>query len=246
MALKAILDSLDSVPEALREYYKQDGEQFILQVEGVQQHPDVTALANALERQKEDNRTLRRKADEAADKLADIPDDFTLDEWNRLKDSGEGKVEERLKEQRERLQAQHQKEVERLREENQSLSGRLQKNVAERALDEAIDKAGVDPKFRKAVKALHNASLKIEGEGDEVQVLLGDLPVSDALQAFVASDEGKHFVAPPSGGGAPGSNGGGGGERNPWSKEHFNLSEQGRILREDPAKAERLKQQAQA
>lgn len=244
MALKAILDSLDNVSEALREFYKQDGEVFVLQVDGVQKHPDVTALANALERQKEDNRTLRRKLDEANDKLAGLPDDFTLDEWNRLKDSGEGKVEERLKEQRERLQAQHQKEVERLREETQTLKSRLQKNVAERALDEAIDKAGVDPKFRRAVKALHASALKIEGDGDEVQVLLGDLPVTDALQAFVASDEGKHFVAPPSGGGAPGSRGGGGGERNPWSKEHFNLTEQARILREDPAKAERLKAQA--
>lgn len=34
------------------------------------------------------------------------------------------------------------------------------------------------------------------------------------------------------------------GERNPWLKEHFNLTEQGRILREDPAKAQRMMAEA--
>lgn len=33
-------------------------------------------------------------------------------------------------------------------------------------------------------------------------------------------------------------------KNNPWSKEHFNLTEQGRILNEDPEKAEKLKQAA--
>lgn len=35
-----------------------------------------------------------------------------------------------------------------------------------------------------------------------------------------------------------------GGIKNPWSKEHFNLTEQGRILRENPELAEQLKSQA--
>jgi|SRR5690606_3894548 len=35
-----------------------------------------------------------------------------------------------------------------------------------------------------------------------------------------------------------------GGIKNPWSKEHFNLTEQGRILRENPELAEQLKTQA--
>jgi hypothetical protein len=33
---------------------------------------------------------------------------------------------------------------------------------------------------------------------------------------------------------------------NPWSREHFNLTEQGRILRDDPALAEKLKAQVGA
>lgn len=41
---------------------------------------------------------------------------------------------------------------------------------------------------------------------------------------------------PPGGGGADSK-----GDKNPWSKEHFNLTEQGRIAKEDPALAARLR-----
>lgn len=39
---------------------------------------------------------------------------------------------------------------------------------------------------------------------------------------------------------AEGSDKGGSGQKNPWSKVHFNLTEQGRILRENPELAKRL------
>mgnify|MGYP000913116194 CR=1 FL=1 len=41
---------------------------------------------------------------------------------------------------------------------------------------------------------------------------------------------------PPAGGGTDNK-----GDKNPWSKEHFNLTEQGRIAKEDPALAARLR-----
>lgn len=44
--------------------------------------------------------------------------------------------------------------------------------------------------------------------------------------------------AKPAEGGAP--NPGGAGTKNPWSKEHFNLTEQGRLLREQPDLAKQL------
>ena len=40
--------------------------------------------------------------------------------------------------------------------------------------------------------------------------------------------------------------GGGTVDRNPWSKEHFNLTEQGRIMRENPQLAARLMKEAKA
>lgn len=38
--------------------------------------------------------------------------------------------------------------------------------------------------------------------------------------------------------------GGGGGDKNPWSKEHFNLTEQARILKQDPELANTMRQMA--
>lgn len=43
---------------------------------------------------------------------------------------------------------------------------------------------------------------------------------------------------PPGGGG--GGQGGSGGQKNPWKKETYNLTEQGKILKEDPDLAKQL------
>lgn len=43
------------------------------------------------------------------------------------------------------------------------------------------------------------------------------------------------------GSGAKPASGGGGGEKNPWLPEHFNLTEQARILRENPDRAAKLR-----
>lgn len=53
-----------------------------------------------------------------------------------------------------------------------------------------------------------------------------------------------HWFPTPKGGGAAGNRGGGQHGNNPWKKETFNLSQQGRILRESPELAERLKAEA--
>jgi len=51
----------------------------------------------------------------------------------------------------------------------------------------------------------------------------------------------KHLYGTASGGGAGGNNTRGGDSHNPWSKDHFNLTRQGEIMRDDPGKAARLK-----
>lgn len=64
-----------------------------------------------------------------------------------------------------------------------------------------------------------------------LEAVLNDLPELKGTQA--PGKSGSEFTG-----------GGGGIDRNPWSKEHFNLTEQGRILRENPQLAERLKREA--
>jgi hypothetical protein len=72
--------------------------------------------------------------------------------------------------------------------------------------------------------------------------------VKDALNAYLSGAEGKVFLQPGgSGGGAPGS----GTAKppftaNPWSGKTLNLTEQARLLKENPALAATLKAQAGA
>jgi hypothetical protein len=49
-----------------------------------------------------------------------------------------------------------------------------------------------------------------------------------------------HWFGPSGGGGAGGNRGGGGATSNPFTHEHWNMTEQGRIITADPQKADQL------
>lgn len=65
MPLDAVVDTLDSVPEALRDHYKQDGERYKLDVAGVEFPEDVAGLKSALQKERE-------AAKSAAKRLQDL------------------------------------------------------------------------------------------------------------------------------------------------------------------------------
>ena len=54
MALKAVLQTLDQVPEALRAHYQARDGVFVLSIDGIDDHPGVGELKRALDRQKAD------------------------------------------------------------------------------------------------------------------------------------------------------------------------------------------------
>jgi len=70
--------------------------------------------------------------------------------------------------------------------------------------------------------------------------------MADLLNGFLQTDAGKHFLMETSnGGGAPGSAASKGFTgKNPWAKDSMNLTEQARILKENPTQAAILKSQA--
>lgn len=53
-------------------------------------------------------------------------------------------------------------------------------------------------------------------------------------------DQAPHFFDMPTGGGSLGSGASGAGGKNPWSKDNWNMTEQGQIILKDPAQARRL------
>jgi len=91
MALKTVLDTLDGVDDALKPFYAETEGKFILQVEGVDSHPEVANLKSAYERTKADRDAARTERDAAKALAKAFPDDFDLKKWEKLKD---GKADE--------------------------------------------------------------------------------------------------------------------------------------------------------
>jgi DNA repair exonuclease SbcCD ATPase subunit len=129
-------------------------------------------------------------------------------------------------------------QIEQLQAENQKAAEEWQAKMAQMQLDFAIDKAltAAKAKNAKAVKALLDLE-KVKLDGDK---LLG---LDDQLKAIKESDP---YLFGESGKVGSGTNppGAGTGEVNPWKKETWNLTLQGKILKEDPAKATRMKAEA--
>jgi len=130
------------------------------------------------------------------------------------------------------------KQIETLQAENKKAAEEWQAKMAQMQLDFAIEKAlaAAKAKNAKAVKALLDME-KVKLDGDQ---LLG---IDEQLKALQQSDQ---YLFGDSGkvGGGTNPPGAGGAEVNPWKKDTFNLTQQAKILRENPALAARLKAEA--
>jgi hypothetical protein len=129
-------------------------------------------------------------------------------------------------------------QIEQLQAENQKAAEEWQAKMAQMQLDFAIERAlaAAKAKNAKAVKALLDME-KVKLDGEQ---LLG---LEDQLKAIKESDP---YLFGESGkvGGGTNPPGAGNAEVNPWKPETFNLTLQGKILKEDPAKATRMKAEA--
>jgi len=244
--LKAILDSAEGLDEAIKPFYLEADGKFVLQIEGVQNHPDTLALKNAKDREAEGRRTIKAELDELKARFQGLPEDFTVEEFNRLKDEGKGSVDDRLKEQRERLTTQFNTEKATLTADRDKYKNIAEKRVVEQSLTDALVAAGVGKQFIKAAKALLKDEIKVAYEGDEILATIKSLPLSSAIKEWAESEEGKEFVVAPNngGGGNTGVKGKPSSQNNPFKKETLNLTEQGRLKREDPDLAKQLASEA--
>ena len=130
------------------------------------------------------------------------------------------------------------KQIEQLQAENKKAAEEWQAKMVQMQLDFAIEKAlaAAKAKNAKAVKALLDME-KVKLDGDQ---LLG---IDEQLKALQQSDQ---YLFGDSGkvGGGTNPPGAGGAEVNPWRTATFNLTNQAKILRENPALAARLKAEA--
>lgn len=192
MPIKATLTTLDGVDDALHGFYTENDGVFVLEVEGIDTHPELAPLKNAYERQKADNATLRQERDTAR---AD------------LTNATKGKPDEAaLAEERKR----YEKQIEDLTTERDEARGKVTGLTRDTALKAALAEAGItNPVFLKAATMMHRDAIKMDGENAVVDGPMGPKPLTDFIRNWAAGDEGKVFVTPPSGGGAKGSEAGG-------------------------------------
>lgn len=127
------------------------------------------------------------------------------------------------------------KQINDLKEQNKKATEEYQAKLDKQAFDFALERklAGEKARNPKAVKALLNLdNIKLDGEN-----LIG---LDDQLKAIKESD-GYLFDDQPAGGTGANPVGGGTTRKNPWKKETFNLTEQAKILQENPTLAAQLK-----
>lgn len=207
---------------------------------------DTTALQAELEAMRRKNQELLNEKKQLQKKLPDIPDGVDVQELLEFKRKVEqqqleskGKYDEALKTYEQQFrdrEASYQQQIDKLEAEVRNL--RLDSRVVAKLADQVHDPADV--------LRLHSSSLTLNDNGDPIyKDGYQELPL-DEWMGQLQQQKPWLFKAPkPQGTGAPvGSRNAGSvpaGMKNPWTREHFNLTEQGRIMRTDPQLAEKLK-----
>ncbi|MDR2048361.1 MAG: hypothetical protein LBP69_02805 [Treponema sp.] len=122
-------------------------------------------------------------------------------------------------------------------------------HLREKAIEEALRDIPVDERYRSGFISLVLSRNKFEpvdvNNDGKIKFLSNNKELKDIFHAVSVTDEGRNYLrATSSGGGAPGSGSVRPKTANPWAKDTFNLTDQGRIFKENPALATQLKSEA--
>lgn len=257
MALKAWVDKIEDVPEAVRGEYTQVGERFELAVEGAL---DLTPI-KALRQENGARRISEKKANEALAVWKPLIDGKTpdqilaiLDRVPELEAAAAGKlpedkinamVETRVGSKLAPVQRQVSTLTASLAEKDAIIAGYQTKERTRSIHDsvrDAISKSkGFQPSASEDALILAERMFEVNDDGKVVtKDGVGVTPGVDAI-VWLTDLQAKraHWWGQTSGGGAggSGSGGGGGGAANPWKGDSWNMTEQGAIYKANPTRA---------
>lgn len=266
MALKAIYDSKEDIPEQFQELYtERDGKFELTGIEGIKTQADVDRVQEALRKEKNDHKDTKDKLKtfEEVD-LEQVKKD--QDELTELRakieaGAGEGFDQEKFDEAVDKLanarvataKAPLEKDLEKVTKERDELKDQNDQYAHKetvRTITDAVRRAAGESKVIDSamddIIMLGERVFEITEDGkvvtrDEVGVTPGIAP--DIWLAEM-QDKRPHWWPMSQGGGGKGGNGAGGFANNPWSHEHWNMTAQGKMVREDRDKADRMAQAA--
>lgn len=222
--LKAVLKSLEEVPEALRSLYKQEGDKFVLQAEGL-------VTKEKLDEFRENNIQLKKQIDELSGKFKDIDPTKYQELLKAQQEQGdkklidEGKLDELLAQRTERMRQDFEAQTAALKkaaEEGNAKAngyyGQLSTLLIENELTKAAQVAGIRPSAMEDVILRGRNIFKLEGEkvvpfGQDGKPVYGKtgseyLSIGEWVQSL--SDKAPHLFEASKGGGAGGGKGGSG------------------------------------
>lgn len=243
----------DSIPAGVKHLYKESGGKYgLIQASEIKSVQDVVNVQEGLRKEREDHKATKRKLVAFGDL---DPDEVQneLDKIDEYKAAAEGKmddekinqiVESRIKSKTAPLERQ----ITKLTEERDTLSGEVTEfkgKEVRRTIRDDVRKAATTAKVRDT--ALDDVLMISESlfERDETgNVVTRDgVGVTPGISAEVWLTEAKntrpHWWPESQGVGARGGDGGAGGN-NPFSAENWNLTEQGKLITENRAKAEQM------
>ena len=252
--LKAILDSLEGVEPHFHSLYTERNGKFELTgIEGVKTQADIDRLQTALTKERNDHKTLKDRYVILGDRK---PEDIvaSLDRIAELEAAANGKlddaklneiVEGRIKSRLAPVERQAQTLQQQLTEANASLE-MLRTKDSLRIVTDAV--RGAASKLKVVDTAIEDVTMLAERiftiDETGAVVTKDNVGVTPGIAADVwltdMQAKRPHWWGPSQGGGAGGNRGGGSGVSNPWAKDSWNLTEQGRIYKESSAKAEQL------
>ncbi len=260
MALEYTYKTEAEIPEAHKELYIEiDGVWNLTGINGLKTPIDTAKLTEALRKEREDHGAVKKSLKDWTD-LGKLEDVHTmLDEHPVLKAQVEGKggeVEEQINKQVETrlaaVKAPLDRQIEKLTGENTELvksNTGLQGKITLGEKNEILTKAAT------AAKALPTAisDILIIAGGD-MEFVDGHLvtgeggPVAAGLDPVAYMAEmptiKPHWFPATAGGGAGGGGPGGGFANNPFSNEHWNMTEQGKAFKADHIKATKMAEAA--
>lgn len=207
MALKAVVTDIEDVEEKYRDLYEEDADgNHVLQISGVDDHPEVKNLRSAYDKEKDKRKRLSTEAEDLRRLKEKLPEDFDSDQWEELKRKAERSGDDQKVRQ---VQQEYEKKLREAQEEVTSLKDKLRRSSVERDLSQALEAAGVtSPALKRGATALLISQVKVDEDGNTVMdTRMGPKPVAEAVKQWAATDEGKDYVSPAKGSGASGSGG---------------------------------------
>jgi hypothetical protein len=258
MLLQYKYENKEDIPEQFQELFTEVGGSFVMtEVVGIKTVEDVNNLQESLRKERSDHKAVKT----SLAKFGSLdPDEVhsQLDRIHELEAASGGNIDEakmaemleaRLKTKTAPLERQLSELQNTLSEKDTELAG-YQVREKRATIHDSIRKAAISSKLRDT--AINDALIigeSIFDVDENGQVItkdnVGVTPGVDPAVWFTEVQTTRpHWWPESSGAGARGGRGGIGGANNPFSKEHWNMTEQGALITQDRTKADQMAKSA--